>query len=130
MRRGGVRGGLPGAGAAALGVLLPLFRTAGTGAQDAEGARLFRQRCGACHGIETGQNRTGPHLKGVSGRPAGSVEGAPYSAALQNSGLVWDAATLDAFLAAPRQAVPGTTMTVAVPNAAQRAAIVAYLGTL
>ncbi|TIW06652.1 MAG: cytochrome c family protein, partial [Mesorhizobium sp.] len=33
----------------------------------------------------------------------------------------------DTFLAAPGQMVPGTSMTVGVPNAAQRAAIIGYL---
>nr|WP_258123896.1 c-type cytochrome [Mesorhizobium onobrychidis] len=96
-------------------------------AQQADGERLFRQRCGACHSLEPGQNRAGPHLSGVIGRKAGSVEGARYSAALRESDIVWDGGTLDTFLAAPRQMVPGTSMTVGVPNAAQRTAIILYL---
>jgi cytochrome c len=96
-------------------------------AQQAEGERLFLQRCGACHAIDPARRTVGPHLAGVVGRAAGTVEGARYSAALRESGIVWDGATLDTFLAAPRRAVPGTTMTVSVPDAAQRAAIIAYL---
>ena len=105
------------------GLLLP----AAASAQQADGERLFRQRCGACHTMDSGQNRVGPHLSGVVGRTAGSVEGARYSAAMQESGIVWDAHSLDTFLAAPRQMVQGTTMTVGLPNAEQRAAIIAYL---
>ncbi|RWM78630.1 MAG: c-type cytochrome [Mesorhizobium sp.] len=108
---------------AAAGLLLPDAASA----QQADGERLFRQRCGACHSLEPGQNRSGPHLSGVVGRTAGNVEGARYSAALRESDIVWDGGTLDTFLAAPRQMVPGTSMTVGVPNAAQRAAIVGYL---
>lgn len=108
---------------AAAGLLLPDAASA----QQADGERLFRQRCGACHSLEPGQNRAGPHLSGVIGRTAGSVEGARYSAALRESDIVWDGGTLDTFLAAPRQMVPGTSMTVGVPNAAQRAAIIGYL---
>lgn len=96
-------------------------------AQQADGERMFRQRCGACHSLEPGQNRAGPHLSGVVGRTAGSIEGARYSAAMRESGIVWDSQSLDAFLAAPRQVVPGTSMTVGVPDAAQRAAIVSHL---
>jgi cytochrome c len=107
----------------AAGLLLPVAASA----QQADGERLFRQRCGACHSLEPGQNRAGPHLSGVIGRKAGSVEGARYSAALRESDIVWDGGTLDTFLAAPRQRVPGTSMTVGVPNAAQRAAIIVYL---
>jgi cytochrome c len=95
--------------------------------QQADGERLFRQRCGSCHTIDPSQNRVGPHLSGVVGRTAGSVEGARYSSAMRESGIVWDAQSLDSFLAAPRQMVQGTTMAVGLPNAEQRAAIIAYL---
>jgi cytochrome c len=105
------------------GLLLPAVASA----QQADGERLFRQRCGACHTMEPGQNRVGPHLSGIVGRTAGSVEGARYSDAMRESGIVWDAQSLDTFLAAPRQMVQGTTMTVGLPNAEQRAAIIAYL---
>ncbi|AZN98306.1 c-type cytochrome [Mesorhizobium sp. M9A.F.Ca.ET.002.03.1.2] len=104
-----------------------LLLPAAASAQQVNGERLFRQRCGTCHSLEPGQNRVGPHLSGVIGRTAASVEGGRYSAALRESGIVWESGTLDAFLTAPRQAVPGTSMTVGVPNAAQRAAIIVYL---
>ncbi|TKT69916.1 c-type cytochrome [Aquamicrobium sp. LC103] len=103
----------------------PLPATAN--AQQADGERLFRQRCGTCHSPDPGQNRSGPHLAGVIGRAAGSIEGARYSKAMRESGVVWNDEALDNFLAAPRRMVPGTTMTVGVPDAAQRAAIITYL---
>ncbi len=97
-------------------------------AQDAAaGERAFRTRCATCHSVEAGQNRLGPSLAGVVGRKAGSVEGARYSQALRDSGITWDAPSLDRFLADPRAAVPGTSMTVRLTDAAQRAAIIAYL---
>jgi cytochrome c len=114
--------------AAAAGVL-PAFELA---AQDrvAEGQRIFRTRCGSCHSVEPGQHRAGPSLAGIVGAKAGTAEGARHSQAMQNSGIVWNEQTLDAYLANPRQAVPGTTMTVSMPNANERAAVIAYLGTL
>jgi cytochrome c len=96
-------------------------------AQEADGQRLFRQRCATCHNIEPGQNKMGPQLLGIIGRTAGSVEGANYSGAMQSSGITWDRQSLGTFLAAPRQMVPGTRMTVSIPDAAQRAAIIDYL---
>lgn len=101
-------------------------------AQDpaAEGGRHFRARCASCHGTAEGQNRVGPHLAGVVGREAGSVEGARYSAALKESGIVWDPVTLEAFLANPRKAVPGTTMAVGLTDADQRTQVIEYLRTL
>lgn len=112
---------------AAFALAASLLAPAATSAQQANGERLFFQRCGACHTIETGRNRAGPHLSNVIGRTAGNVEGARYSEALRNSGIVWDSGSLDTFLAAPRRTIPGTTMVVSVPNAAQRAAIITFL---
>ncbi len=101
--------------------------TAAAESQDVNSERLFQQRCGACHSLQAGQNGTGPHLAGVIGRTAGSIEAARYSDAMRDSGIVLDSGSLDAFLAAPREMVPGTRMTFGIPDPAQRAAIIAYL---
>lgn len=87
--------------------------------------------CKACHSVEPGKTVIGPSLHGVFGRKAGSLAGASYSPAMAGSSLVWDAATLDAFLASPMAKVPGTRMTYAgQADPARRAAIIAYLKTL
>ncbi|OZI60640.1 c-type cytochrome [Bordetella genomosp. 11] len=99
-------------------------------AQALGGDRLFRQRCASCHSIEPARNAIGPSLFGVFGRRAGAMEGARYSGALQGSDVVWTKETLDRYLRNPRQAVPGTSMMVNVPNQAEREALVDYLGTL
>jgi cytochrome c len=100
-------------------------------AQDAAaGERLFRSRCGSCHSVEPGQNRIGPHLDDVIGRKAGTAEGARYSPGMRELGVTWDAAQLSTFLANPRSMVPGSTMTVSVPNEADRSNIISYLQTL
>lgn len=105
--------------------------TVQSSAQDAAiGERLFRQRCASCHTVQPGQNRIGPHLFGVIGRKPASVEGARYSKGLSALGANWDATNLDAFLANPRAVAPGTTMTVAVPNATDRNNIIVYLQSL
>ncbi len=112
---------------AALLTLLGLLCSFPAAAQEADGARLFQQRCATCHSVEAGQNKTGPHLSGVVGRRAAAVEGATYSDALRSSGITWDSQSLDTFLTAPGRMVRGTRMTVAIPNAGQRAAIIQYL---
>ena len=101
-------------------------------AQDAsaEGERQFKARCASCHSTEPGQNRNGPHLSDLLGRKAGTVEGARYSAAMKASCIVWDDRSLDAYLANPRETVPGTTMPVGVPTSNQRAQVIEYLRTL
>ena len=93
----------------------------------ADGEALFRQRCQMCHSLDPAKpTAMGPTLRGVVGRRAAATAFA-YSEALAKSRLVWNRATIDRYLAAPTRLVPGTRMPVAVPDAAQRAAIVAYL---
>ena len=95
------------------------------------GDSLFKHKCGSCHSVEPGKNRVGPTLAGVIGRKAASIETYSYSAAMRSAGLTWDAVTLDSYLTNPRAKVPGTKMTfVGLPQANDRADIIAYLSTL
>lgn len=87
------------------------------------------QRCTGCH-VLTGPGFAGPALAGVVGRKAGSLPGFQFSKALTDSGIVWNEMTLDAFLAAPSKVVPGTNMFSQVPDAQDRADVIAYLKTL
>ena len=97
----------------------------------ANGAKLFKQKCGICHSAEAGKNKIGPSLFGVVGRKAGSVADYSYSEAMRNSGLTWDGASLDVYLANPRNKVPGTKMTFpGLPKEPDRADVISYLSTL
>ena len=99
-------------------------------AQDASAGKLVFMQCVACHSID-GSTRTGPTLKGIVGRKAGSVAEFHYSRAMKRAAIVWDAATLDAYLNHPQQQIPGNTMPFAgIGDAKQRADLVAYLQTL
>lgn len=92
------------------------------------GEALFRKRtCAACHSLQPGQNRVGPSLAGIVGKPVASVAGYRYSAALKDAAGKWDAQKLDAWLANPKAVVPGTKMVTRVTSAQERAAIIAYL---
>src|ERR1700736_1083778 len=75
---------------------------------DAVQGKAVYQGCQACHSID--DNDLGPRHRGVVGRRAGSVEDYSYSAALKNSGLTWNEATLDRWLTNPSALVPGTKM--------------------
>ena len=87
--------------------------------------------CGACHKVEPGQHGIGPSLAGVFGRKAGQAAGFEYSLAMKNSGLTWNAATLDEYLQNPRAKVPDTTMIfVGEKNADKRQALIDYLKSL
>jgi cytochrome c len=49
---------------------------------------------------------------------------------MKSSQTVWGEQNLDQFLAAPGTFLPGTTMTVSLPQAQDRADLIAYLRTL
>ncbi|HXN11143.1 MAG TPA: c-type cytochrome, partial [Steroidobacteraceae bacterium] len=106
-----------------------LAATAASAADSAAGRQVFRDRCVLCHSAEAGDNGggQGPSLAHAYGRQAGSNPAFPFTPALRSSGLRWDAATLDRFLADPGSVVPGSLMVLAVPDAAERANLVAYL---
>lgn len=90
----------------------------------ARGQTLYKG-CADCHSIN--ENAVGPMHKGVVGRKAGSVPGYDYSADLKNSGIVWTEDTLDKWLAGPQAMVPETKMFFDVPDARDRADIIAFL---
>jgi cytochrome c len=94
----------------------------------ARGQELYEQRCVACHSVDA--HRIGPMHAGVFGRRAGSAPGYDYSAALARAAFVWDDARLDAWLRDPEALVPGQKMGYSVPDAADRADLIAYLKTL
>lgn len=98
---------------------------------DAErGGKIFVQ-CRACHAVEEGQNRVGPHLYNIVGRAAGSVEGFRYSKANAKADIIWTEDALFAYLENPRAYMPGTSMVfVGVKREQDRADLVAYLATL
>lgn len=100
-------------------------RAAGDVQRGAEGAR----QCMACHSFAPGHHMTGPSLAGLWGRRAGTAVGfGRYSEALKGSGVVWNAATLDAWLRSPEALIPGNTMPLrGIADAAQRADLEAFL---
>lgn len=105
---------------------------AGSGPADAEaGARAFMV-CGACHSVEAGGGALiGPNLWGVVGRDVAAAPGFDYSPELKAVGGAWTPERLDRFLTDPNAFAPGTRMGyVGVADAAERAALIAYLSSL
>lgn len=92
------------------------------------GETLYFQ-CRACHTIQQdGDNKVGPKLWGMFGREAGAVPGFAYSDAVKNSGIVWTAETVNAWLEQPADYLPGNIMVfVGVKKPQDRANLIAYL---
>ncbi len=97
------------------------------------GRTLAQRACAACHSFnEGGRNGVGPNLWGIVGAKHAQVAGFNYSDA--NRALAdkpWDYEALNAFIANPRAAMPGTRMAFAgLANPQQRADLIAFLRTL
>ncbi len=94
------------------------------------GKTVFNQ-CAACHSVKEGENKIGPSLHGIVGRPSHSIANFNYSEAMKGYNVTWDPATLDHYLTDPRGTVPGTRMIfVGLKKEDQRANVIAYLETL
>lgn len=115
---------------AVLAGLIPLTAPAGAQSGSGEdGQLLFNNVCRTCHTVNEGDNRVGPSLYGIVGRPSGSLDGVNYSNALADGAVTFDEATLDRFIENPDAVAPGHGMKpfggVASPE--DRAAIIAFL---
>jgi cytochrome c len=107
------------------------FTLAHAAADPKRGEVLF-QRCASCHAV--GPYATGgygPQLNRIVGRRAASTKDYRYSEAMKKSGLVWDEKTLSAYLRAPHDVVPGTSMRFwGIKDEQQVADLLSYLKTL
>jgi len=104
---------------------LPAYAAADTGGNADAGKALYQARCTACHSLD--YNGVGPAHRGVFGRQAAQAPGFAYSDALKASHVVWNEQTLDRWLSDPEKFVPGQRMGVNVPDAHERADLIAYL---
>ena len=100
------------------------------------GKKVAGKTCFACHDMtEAAQNRVGPPLWGIVGKPAGTVEGYEYSQAhldkVKADSIIWDEATLDAYLKNPAAMIPGNKMVFpGVPKDKNRKNLIEYMKTL
>lgn len=109
----------------------PTLVAAIAAADPAAGEKLYK-KCAACHTVKEGDaHKIGPNLWDIVGAPRARHDDFKYSGAFSDLGGRWDYAALDAFLAGPKDTVPGTKMAFpGIKDAADRAAVIAYLRTL
>ena len=93
---------------ATLGMAL-LAATPALAADPENGEKVFK-KCQTCHEIKAEKNKVGPHLVGIIGRPAGSVEGFKYSDAMKNSGVTWTEENIATYLKDPKGFIKGNKM--------------------
>ena len=108
-------------------VTLPLY----TEGDADNGAIIYQDACGQCHQLNAGLNKKGPQLMNIYGAPAAELEDYTYSNGLKTSGWVWDAQTLDPYIADAEKAMLDSKMlSNPMPDAQERADVIAYLSTL
>ncbi len=121
--------------AAVASVALPAAMLTGTApagaAPDLSKGKAQFARCVACHSIDPARpHGIGPNLAGIVGSAAGKQPGFRYSPGLAKADFKWTPEKLDAFIAKPRNVVPGTRMVFSgIPDPASRQALIAYLAT-
>jgi cytochrome c len=92
-------------------LLLTILVCTSASAADLAAGRNVYTRCRVCHTLAAGAPSTvGPNLHGLFGRKAGTLADYDYSAAMKNSGVVWNDRTLAEYLRDPQAFVPGDKM--------------------
>lgn len=95
---------------------------------DAESGEKVFKKCQTCHEVKAEKNKVGPHLVGIVGRQAGSVEGFKYSDAMKGSGITWTEENLAKYLKDPKGFIPGNKMAfVGLKKDEEVADVIAYL---
>ncbi len=99
---------------------------------DAGSGEGLSRACAACHSFDNGgANKIGPNLWGTVDRQMASAPGFNYSSALEDRGGSWTYEELEGFLAAPRDWVPGTSMSYSgMRKPEDRADLIAWLRSL
>jgi len=108
-----------------LAVLMGFSGTATAAGDAIRGQQLYQAMCMSCHSID--YNGVGPAHKGLFGRKAGGRADYQYSPAVKSSNIVWADKTLDKWLTNPEKLIPGQKMGFMVPDAKDRADLIAYL---
>ncbi len=116
------------------GLMIALAPTLAHAEGDAvKGKKVFK-KCKACHVADKEKNKVGPHLVGLFGRAAGSVEGYKYSKAMKAKAAEignWDEEHVMAYIANPKKYLGGKSkMTFKLKKEQQRKDVVAYLKSL
>lgn len=118
----------PGSKGWAMAMLLLLAALPAEAAGNAAAGKQVFAKCKACHSLAPGETVIGPSLHGLFGRKAGTMPDFLYSAAMANSGIVWNEQTLAQYLPNPQALVPRTKMAfVGLSDPQEVEDVIAYL---
>lgn len=116
----------------ALGLLMAGLVT-GTAWADGDakkGEQVFK-KCQACHVLDKEQNRVGPHLKGIVGRPIAAAQGFNYSDSFKEAaknGMVWTPENISKYLENPKDFIPKNKMAFpGLKSEDEREDVIAYM---
>src|SRR5262249_33725400 len=99
-------------------------------AADPQAGERRAQAGPSCHSFEKGApNKVRPNLWDIVGRKRGSHAGFAYSDGLKSAGGEWTYEDLFKYLANPGAMISGSKMAFRLPNAEQRAQVLAFLRT-
>ena len=114
--------------AAAVTFTVPITAMADDDAKLIKKGKKIYNKCKACHFLDKEKNKVGPHLVGIIGRPAATVEGFKYSDAMKNSGIVWNEEEIMAYVAKPKEFIPKNKMVFpGLKKEKHRLALIAYI---
>jgi len=107
----------------------------GNSSGDAKRGKMLFMQCAACHSVKAGApHKVGPNLSGIIGAKMGVQDKFRYSAAMTKAGTAgkkWTGKSLDSFIANPRGAIPGNSMSFGgIPDKKKRQDIIAYIESL
>jgi len=111
----------------ALGLAAAVALSSGSALAKADGAKLFKKKCGSCHSMEAGKHKVGPALNDIIGRQAGSTDFSKYKA-LKGADFAWDEDNLAEWITDPKKFIgKSTAMTVKIKKEDDRDAIIDFL---
>lgn len=102
----------------------------------AKGKAIYAAKCALCHQVGEGAKALiGPPLNGIVGQKAGAFPGFAYTPGFKEkfADTTWNDENLDPWIADPKALVPTSPMALAyqgMPDAGERADVIAYLNTL
>ena len=111
--------------------LAPVFALSAPAKADPVRGQALFVACAACHDVGSKSGQTGPSLRGVIGRPAGSLSDFRYSRAMLQSGIVWSSENIGLFIQSPQRFIPGNRMLFSgIQSDEDRKDIVDYLSNI